>query len=289
MTLPSHRASGKRGARPGARTRFPDDPGNRVELSEDFRHDLEQEKRSSVAAGVYSPRRRASAQRLDPSSVSRYISGKVSPTLTTARRLATAAGKPLAEAVAGFSERYARPTETWARQLLWARTYRGKAFDVLRSFNIVLRHIHFGIVSDFERQYRHQLRPDQDCADYRYFEVIFERPLAEIAPADMVVSYRLVDRPAVYVDYGRITITAEEVTGFELWTLRSHTQPMAPSATSFWIQTWIDGQATDFVVRSGRSFSVGPMVPAKELPAGLLTIIRFEPGGIHRYAATAGL
>jgi transcriptional regulator with XRE-family HTH domain len=270
--------------RPRGASKFPDDPSIRVDLAEGFRRDLEQEKRISVAAAVHSPRRRVSAQRLNPSSVSRYVRGKVSPTLTMARRLATAAGRPLAEAVAGFSERHERSTASWAEQLLWARTYRRKAMELLESFSMVLRHIHFGVVSDRQRQYRHQLRPDRDCADYRYFEITFEQPVGEIAPADVVVSYRLVDRPPVFIDYGRITVTAEKVTGFELWTLRSHGQGISPGATSFWIQTWIDGKATDFVVRSSHPFSVGPMVLGEVIPAGPMAIIRFEPGGIHRHA-----
>jgi len=68
------------------------------------------------------------------------------------------------------------------------------------------------------------------------------------------------------------------------WTRRSHTERVSPGASRIWVQTWIDGKATDFVVRSSRPFTLGPMVSAEELPGGPMVIIPFHPGGMHRHA-----
>jgi len=265
-------------------SKFPDDPSIRVELAESFRRDLGEQKQMSVAAAVDSPRRKGSARRLDPSSVSRYVGGKISPTLMMARRLAAAAGRPLAEAVAGYSTRHARSTESWAKQLLYARDYRAKALALVDRFSIVLRHIHFGVVSDRKRQYRRVVRPAGDRAEYTYVEITLEKPLGHIAQAEIIISYRLLDRPPIFIDFGRIELTPELVSGFELWTRRSHVERVAPDTSRLCIQTWIDGLATDFVIRSQCPFTLGPMLWPEQLPDEPRVVVAFHPGGIHRHA-----
>ena len=390
-----------RRVRAGSRSRFPDDPSVRVDLAESFRRDLEGRGRAQVAEKVFSPGRSV----LHPSSVSRYLRGRVSPTLLVARRLAAAAGRPLAEAVVAYSRPYGRSTERWAKEMFYARPFRGRVFAFLEMFNNVLGYVHFGFPADRERSWRRVLRPQHDRPEYAYFEITIDEPLDEAVPFDVILAYQLFDHPAVFIDYGRISLASEhvdfpgkrastssaravddqvskdlsahprvlawredsgaltdltlsrafslrgrgegegasrqagnaravaetpspqpsptrkrcvgegeiseltvglrataraelvegcvsrssadatvEVSGFEIWTRRSHTERVSPGASRIWVQTWIDGKATDFVVRSSRPFTVGPMVAAEELPAGPLVIIPFHPGGMHRHA-----
>lgn len=338
-----------RAVRPGGRSRFPDDPSVRVDLAESFRRDLEGQGRAQVAEKVFSPGR---DHVLHPSSVSRYLRGRVSPTLLVARRLAAAAGRPLAEAVVAYSGRYGRPTERWAKEMFYARPFRGRVFAFLEMFNNVLGYVHFGFPTDRERGWRRVVRPQHDRPEYAYFEIIIEEPPDQAVPFDFILAYQLFERPAVFIDYGRISLakptnrppdkacqgghpfdrppyqggprgvealldlplspslarredltpsgtvhgqpeghvsdastdSTVEVSGFELWTRRSHSERTAPGASRIWVQTWIDGKATDFVVRSRHPFTLGPMISAEELPAGPLVIIPFHPGGMHRYA-----
>jgi hypothetical protein len=365
-----------KGGRVRARPRPPDDPSIRVVLAEGFRRELGRERRARVASKVLSPGRSV----LHPSSVSRYLRGRVSPTLLVARRLAAAAGRPLAEAVVAYSRPYGRSTERWAKEMFYARPFRGRVFAFLEMFNNVLGYVHFGFPTDRERSWRRAVRPSHDRAEYAYFEIAIEGPLDQAVPFDFILAYQLFEHPAVFIDYGEITITMAkaancppyqggprgveapfdlplppslvrkgnpasagapmarrpsdddenkvpsparlpsvgegqgeggraagiletevhgqpvegcvsdpptdstvEVSGFELWTRRSHTERVSPGVSHFWVQTWIDGKATDFVVRSSRPFTLGPMLSAEKLPAGPLVIIPFHPGGMHRY------
>jgi hypothetical protein len=390
-----------KGGRVRARPRPPDDPSIRVVLAEGFRRELGRERRARVASKVLSPGRSV----LHPSSVSRYLRGRVSPTLLVARRLAAAAGRPLAEAVVAYSGRYGRPTQRWAMEMFFARPFRSRVFAFLEMFNNVLGYVHFGFPTDRERSWRRVVRPQHDRAEYAYFEIAIDEPLDQAAPFDFILAYQLFEHPAVFIDYGRISLASEhvdfpgrrastssaravddqvskdlsahprvlawredsgaltdltlsrafslrgrgegegasrqagnahavaetpspqpsptrkrcvgegeiseltvglpataraelvegcvsrssadatvEVSGFEIWTRRSHSERVSPGASRIWVQTWIDGKATDFVVRSSRPFTVGPMVAAEELPAGPLVIIPFHPGGMHRHA-----
>jgi hypothetical protein len=261
-------------------SKFPDDPSIRVDLAESFRRDLKQRRRVRVARKVLSPGRSV----LHPSSVSRYIGGKVSPTLIVAKRLAAAVGKPVTEAVAGYSARYGRPTESWTKELLFARTFRRKVFEFLGQFANVLGYVHFGFPADPARGYRRVVRPQHERPEYGYFEVQIEEPVLKDAPVEFILSYLLFEHPPLFIDYGRIAVGVDEVSGFELWTRRSHREQVSPGVSRVWVQTWLDGKVTDFVVRSSCPFTLSRMLSAGELPDGPLTVIPFHPGGIHRHA-----
>ncbi|HXQ23036.1 MAG TPA: helix-turn-helix transcriptional regulator [Candidatus Acidoferrales bacterium] len=266
------------------RVRLPDDPKLRVELAPGFRQELADEKRVSIAAAVESPRAKEPRQRLDPSSVSRYARGRVAPTVRTARRLASALRTPLDEAVVGFSRGYARPTVAWLKQVLYTRRYRTQVMQVLEAFEIVLRHVHFGFVSDTERPERHLTRPEADCAAYRVMELTFEQPLSALIGTDVILAYRLLNRPPVFIDYGDVHIQPERVVAHEFWTHRADAAPLASGARTVRIKTWIDGRAVDFLVRSARRFTVSRMCEADELAVGDGPLVTFRPSGIHRHA-----
>jgi len=268
----------------GQRARHPDDPKLRVELAPGFRRELTGEKRVSVAAAVDSPRTAAPQQHLDPSSVSRYAHGRTDPTLLTARRLADALRKPVDEVVVGFSEHYGRPTVRWARQLLFTRAYRAQVLQLIDGFHIVLRHVHFGVVSDAQRPERHLTRPEEDCSAYRVMDVVFDRPLTELVGTDIVLAYRLLDRPPIFVDYGDVRIEADRVVTHEFWTHRSDIAPVVGDVCCMRIKTWIDGHATDFLLRSGRPFTMSSMREANASSKSGGPLVTFLPGGIHRYA-----
>jgi hypothetical protein len=157
---PESLKTGRRG-QSRARPKPPDDPSIRVVLAEGFRRELDQERRARVAKKVLSPGRGV----LHSSSVSRYVAAKVFPTLIVARRLAAAAGRPLAEAVAGYSAGHGRSTQTWAKQLFYARPFRGLVFEFLDQFANVLGYVHFGFPSDPRRGYRRTVRPSHDRPD----------------------------------------------------------------------------------------------------------------------------
>ncbi|MFI5366553.1 MAG: helix-turn-helix domain-containing protein [Candidatus Binatia bacterium] len=266
------------------RARLPDDPKLRVELAPGFRQELADEKRVSIAAAVESPRAKEPRQRLDPSSVSRYARGRVAPTVRTARRLARALRTPLDEAVAGFTRSYARPTVDWAKQVLFTRRYRAQVMQVLEAFEIVLRHVHFGFVSDTKRRERRLTRPEGDCAAYRVMEVTFEQPLAELIGTDVILAYRLLNRPPVFIDYGDVCIEPERVVAHEYWTHRADAAPLVSGARTLRIKNWIDGRAVDFLVRSARAFAVSRMYEADESAVSDGPLVTFCPGGIHRHA-----
>ncbi|MBI4518498.1 MAG: helix-turn-helix transcriptional regulator [Deltaproteobacteria bacterium] len=265
-------------------TKFPDDPDIRVELAESFREEVDGQKLSGVAGRVRSRR----GAPLHPSSVSRYLGGKIAPTLSVARRLAAAFNKPLGEVVAGVSARHRRRTEEWTRRLLYARPFRERTYAFIEQFSNVLGYCHFGLPTDPQRKHRRVTRPDQDRAEYVYFEVRLEKPLADVAPTNFILSFKLFDRPLIFCDYGAVRIERERIRGEEIWTRRSHVEPLRPTAQSFWVQTWIDGKAVDFVVRSSLPFTVGSMIWRELLPAGPLVIIPFHPGGVHRCGPSSG-
>ena len=263
--------------------KFPDDPDIRVDLAESFRQEVRTRKLSGMANGVQSPR----GGKLHRSSLSRYLRGKLAPTMTVARRLAAAFNKPLGEVVAGISARHRRRTEEWTRRLLYAKPFRERTYAFIEQFSNVLGHCHFGLPTDPQRKHRRVTRPDQGRAEYAYFEVRPDRPLPDIAPTDFILSFKLFDRPVIFCDYGVIKIEGGRIVGEEVWTRRSHAEPVAPTAQTFWVQTWIDGKAVDFVVRSSEAFALGPMLWREQLPAGPLVVIPFHPGGVHRYAPEA--
>ncbi len=277
----------KRHARAQSRvsSKFPDDPTIRVELAESFRQDLGQHRRAAVAKKVLSP---GGERVLHRTSISRYIKGTVSPTLGVARRLAAAAGRPLAEAVAGYSARYGKSTERWTKEMFYARPFRTRVFAFLEMFGNVLPHVHFGFPTDAERRCRRVVNPKRDRMGWGYFEIACDEPLTESVPFDFIVSYQLFEKPPVFIDYGKITVTAEEVRGEEMWTRRAQKERLGTPNPRLCVQTWLDGKAVDFVLRSSRPFTLGPVLAADELPAGPLTVVRFEPGGIHRHAAPGG-
>ena len=267
----------------GQRARLPDDPKLRVELAPGFRQELTGEKRLSVAAAVDSPRAKAPRQRLDPSSVSRYARGRTAPTLITARSLAHALRRPFDEIVAGFSEHYARPTVSWTKQLVFTRAYRPQVLQLIDAFHIVLRHVHFGVVSDPKRPERHLTRPQEDCAAYRVMNVTLEKPLAELVGTDILLAYRLMDRPPIFIDYGEVCIEAGRVVAHEFWTNRADTAQLVGDVCSVRIKTWIDGRATDFLVRSAQACTVSSMYAVDEPADDSGPLVTFHPGGIHRH------
>jgi hypothetical protein len=236
-------------------------------------------------------------------------------------------------------------------EMFYARPFRSRVFAFLEMFSNVLGYVHFGFPTDRERSWRRVVRPEHDRPEYAHFEIAIEEPLDETTPFDFILAYQLFEHPAVFIDYGRITVAkpknrppcqveglspfipsrphplsgriegasafvdtplarsgnqtppdgvhgqpvagrvsdlstdqSVEICGFELWTRRSHSELISPEASRIWVQTWIDGKATDFVVRSSRPFTLGPMLSAEELPAGPLVIIPFHPGGMHRHA-----
>jgi hypothetical protein len=266
--------------------RFFDDPTLRVRLADGFREELRREKQAGIAASVHSPRANGSSERLDPSSVSRYAAGKVAPTLRVARQMAQALGKPLMEAVAGFAPRHARPTPSWAELLLTSRTYRAQAVELIGMFSHVLRLVHLGVITDAERQHRAVVRPAEDVTGYRYFEIVLAEPITARTAADFMLSYLLFETPSVFVDYGRVTLRRAEIHGAELWTTRAYRQKLRVPVQRVWVQTWLDGKATDFVVRSNQPFTVGPMVTRRELPRPRV-VVPFRPCGIHQNAERA--
>jgi hypothetical protein len=263
--------------------KLPDDPDIRVDLAESFRQDVRGQKLARVAKRVRSPR----GEQLHRSSLYRYVSGTLAPTLQVARRLAAAVGKPLGEVVGGLNKRHHVRTEAWTRHLLNAPAYRRRSFVLLDAFSIVLRHIHFGPPTDRSRQQRKSVSPSEGRVAFAYFEVRLASPV-ETEPVDFIVSFRAFERPEVYSDYGLITLTATEIRGVELWTRRSHQEKLTQPEANFWVQTWIDGGVTEFIVRSGRPFTLGPMIWREQLPQGRLVVVPFHPGGMHRYAPEEG-
>ncbi|MBI4518769.1 MAG: hypothetical protein HY699_23485 [Deltaproteobacteria bacterium] len=281
------RAAVPKGRRGQPRRRFFDDPSLRVDLAESFRADLRQQKQASLAAKVRSPRARRSRDAVAPSSVSRYAAGKIAPTLRMARQLAAALGRPLVEAVAGFAPQHARPTPSWAQVLLTSRTYRAQAAELISMFSNVLNLIHLGVVADRERQHRRTVRPAEGTPGYRYFEIALASPVPPGSASEFLLSYQLFDAPPVFVDYARVQLTPREVRGVELWTNRSFRKRLSKPAARVWVQTWIDGKATDFVVRSSRPFTLSPFVSRQELPRPRV-VVPFRPCGIHQHAQRAG-
>jgi transcriptional regulator with XRE-family HTH domain len=126
--------------------KFPDDPDIQVDLADSFRQEVRTRKLSRMAKGVQSPRR----GKLHPSSLSRYLQGKLAPTMTVARRLAAAFNKPLGEVVAGISARHRRRTEEWTRRLLYAKPFRERTYAFIEQFSNVLGYCHFGLPTDPE-------------------------------------------------------------------------------------------------------------------------------------------
>jgi hypothetical protein len=263
--------------------KLPDDPEIRVDLTQTIRDELRGQKLAPIARRVRSPR----GEQLHRSSLYRYVSGQLAPTLRIARRLAAAVGKPLGEVVGGLNARHHVPTAEWTRRLLRAPAYRRRYFAVLDAFGILLKHLHFGLPTDPKRLHRKSLSPSEGRVAFAYFEVRLESPV-EGEPVDFVISFRAFERPQVYSDYGLITLTDTEIRGVELWTRRSHREAVARPPASFWVQTWIDGAVTDFIVRSSRPFTLGPMVWQEQLPESSLVVVAFHPGGMHRYAPGGG-
>ncbi len=265
---------------PGRRVKFPDDPDIRVRLSEDFRAALEQRDPEEIA------RRLAEngAARLHPSSIKRYAQGRIAPRLRVARKLAKLLDWPLTEAVVGYSERHARPTLDWGRVLLYARHFRQRALTFLEMFRaIVVANTHFGFPNDAVRGFRHQVRPPGNGYGYACFEVVLDEAIHE-GSVDLVISYCLFEQPRLFIDFGTITVTPSEVVLHEIWTNRGDRADRTLGEQSFWIATWVDGKAVDFVLRSATPFSVSDgMLWEKTLPPGPRTLIRFKAGPIHKY------
>lgn len=171
----------------------------------------------------------------------------------------------------------------WAKQLLFTRAYRPQVLQLIDAFQMVLCHVQFGVVSDVERPERHLTRPADDCAAYRVMSLTFDQPLAELAGTDLILAYRLLDRPPVFVEYGEVCIEGERVVAREYWTHRADAAPLAGATHTVRIKTWIDGRATDFLVRSKQPFAVTWLCETDNL-AGGAPCVTFRPGGIHRHA-----
>lgn len=264
--------------------KFPDDPKIRVELSEGFRRELSRVKQASVAAAVPSPRQGESRERLDPSSVSRYVAGKVAPTLGIARRLAAAVGRPWPEAVAAYEGQQVPSGPGWGPRLLFARSYRRQALALIERFVNLLGWVHLGVVEDRARQYRRVVRPAADRAAYAFCEIWLEAAVPAGAHVDMVVAYRLLHRPPMFIDFGLLTVTADGVHALELWTGREDGAELWVGVRRFWIQTWVDALAPDFVLRAAVPFDAGPMCWQEELPEDAGPIVAFHPSGMHQHA-----
>lgn len=274
-------------AQPRGRVKFPDDPEIRVELSENFRAALTRrdpaeiaEKMAALSGGV----------RLHPSSITRYAQGKTTPKLSVARKLAKVLEWPLTEAVSSYGKRYGWPMLDWGRMLLYARTFRKRAVAFLDMFRaIVAPNTHFGFPNDRERGWRRQVRPARDETGYACFEIVLDDPVSASAPFDIVLSYCLFERPRLFIDFGKITVTRDRASSVEIWTRRHDWARLPEDARSFWVATWIDGKAVDFVLRSSRAFRVNAtMVSEAALAAEQRTIVRFKPGPIHKYELAEG-
>jgi hypothetical protein len=265
------------------RVKFPDDPDIRVELSENCRAELARRDPEEIARQMAKLR---GGSRLHPTSITRYVQGKIAPKLSVARNLAKVLDWPLTEVVAGYSRRYGWPSLDWGRVLLYARTFRKRAVAFLEMFrDVIVPNTHFGFPNDRACGWRHQVRPARSDTGYACFEVILDEPVgAGRPPFDIVLSYCLFERPRVFIDFGRITVTPGEVSSVEVWTRRHDRAILADGARSFWVATWIDGKAVDFIVRSSKAFGVSPiMVPEADLPPGPRAVVRFKPGPIHKY------
>lgn len=270
----------------GGRVKFPDDPDIRVRLSDNFSAELGRYDPVEVAEKLA-----AGGIRLHPSSITRYREGKIAPKLSVARKMAMALNWPLDEAVAGYGDRYARPSLDWGRALLYAR---GKGFrENARAFfemfrTIVIRNTHLGFPNDGERRWRQHLRSGRDDIGYACFEIVFNEPVSAGTSVDLIISYCLFEKPRVFSDYGKMIVTSDEVRSIELWTHRSDRACLTASARSFWVATWIDGKAIDFIVRSSRPFAATEMVLEKVLPPEPRAMVRFKPGPIHKYGLAEG-
>jgi hypothetical protein len=111
----------------------------------------------------------------------------------------------------------------------------------------------------------------------------FDKTLGEMVGTDIVLAYRLLDRPPVFIDYGDVCIAAERVVAHEFWTHRADAATFTGTACTVRVKTWIDGRATDFLVRSAQPFSVNWM-KTDESAEGGGPCVTFRPGGIHRHA-----
>lgn len=274
--------SGGRESNLRGRVKFPDDPDIRVELSENFRAALSQRDPTEIAEELAAL---PGGVRLHPSSIVRYAQGKIAPKLSVARKLAKVLDWPLTEVVAGYARRHGRPTLDWGRVLLYARTFRDRAADFLEMFRaLIVPNTHFGFPNDRERGWRRQVRPRCDGFGYACFEVELDSAPSSDVPIELVVSYCLFERPRVFIDFGRITVSPGELRSVEIWTRRQARVDMSDGEKRFWVATWIDGKAVDFVIRCRWPFSVSPtMVPEAELPVGARSVVRFRPGPIHKY------
>lgn len=312
------------------RVKNPDDPDIRVRLSDNFRAELARHKAQDIIDKLEASFRGSC---LHASSISRYARGEIAPKLKVARKLAKVLGWEPEEALAGYAERYNQPTLDWGRILFYSRHFRDHAaafFELFRA--LILPNVHLGFPGDNQRGWRAHTCPHRNFFGYACAEITFDQPLAallhgssQLAPdsafrtlrsapnpnaqrithsgfrtphsLDVVLSYRLFEKPVLFIDYARITIDAAPNSrsairypqslcahAVEIWTRREHRIRLPRTARSFWIATWVDGKAIDFIARSRHPFRVSPiMLPEADLPPNRRPMIRFQPGPIHRH------
>lgn len=289
MSIPDDTASPRR---------YPDpDDGNlRVTLSPDVRKSLAELPRKEVAASIRSPR--AGKDSVAPSTISRIIHGRSSPTRRVAAKIASLLRRDPLEVVAGLEKPY--PISEWGPKVIYKRGgFRNSVLRLFRALSPFLdANVHFEVPTDAERPFRRVILSARAEYEYQSFRIDLPDGWRELEKLDFVLSNRILSSPGLVFDYGILEVERDALRAYEIWTRRYQVIPIPPDVETIRVEVWNDGDERPTVIRSGSEFELGSMPhqvatdesrAARMVPLGGIRqvtapVVRFPAAGVQTRA-----
>lgn len=212
------------------------------------------EKLLAAASGIQAGK--GGDKTLSPSALTRYLCGERNPALKDALAIAASIGVDPVELIVGYAEDKRIKTSSWQDEAL-AKSQPIIGIDMpsfMRHFGHILKLLHLGYVVE-GGAHRYAVKSAGYETGFTTVEIEAEK---SGVPFEIRMLFALpVGRGIpIIVEFGRITVEKNNVTGVDVWTLKEETARLQKGGARFGARFWLQGPPMTFYFISEKPFTI---------------------------------